>query len=75
MELHVVGIVRDRSLIDQIQYNCTLVSRMTSSEMVHLVLAAKSVIGGAGGFHARRRVRVDGFAVLTVVSISTRRSP
>jgi len=48
---------------------------MTSSEMVHLVLAAKSVIGGAGGFHARRRVRVDGFAVLTVVSISTRRSP
>ena len=40
-----------------------------------VVWAAKSVIGGAGGFHARRRVRMVVAATLTVVSVSTRRSP
>ena len=40
-----------------------------------VVWTAKSVIGGAGGFHARRRVRMVVAATSTVVSVSTRRSP
>ena len=40
-----------------------------------VVWDSKTVIGGAGGFHARRRVRMVVAATLTVVSVSTRRSP
>ena len=40
-----------------------------------VVWAAKSVIGGAGGFHARRRVRVVLCAVFTMVCAVNRTEP
>ena len=61
-----------KAILDQIQYTRF---QMTSSEVVHGGLDSKTVIGGAGGFHARRRVRMVVAATLTVVSVSTRRSP